>query len=143
MTFANILYAAGRFTGAPLSKAIKPHLLLALYGIFNVVILLVIIADIKHFSWMILPFCWLFMSVMFPFIFAMSLRNLGAKTKVGASIQIMSIVGGAIAGPLMGWLADTYGMAIAFILPSLGFVATIIYGLAYPRLLEQSARAKA
>ncbi len=134
MTFANILYAAGRFTGAPLSKVIKPHLLLALYGIFNTVILLVIIADVKLVSWMILPLGWLFMSIMFPFIFAMSLRNLGAKTKIGASIQIMSIVGGAIAGPLMGWLADTFGMAIAFILPAIGFVATTIYGFAYPRL---------
>jgi len=141
MTFANILYAAGRFTGAPISKVIKPHLLLALYGIFNVVIVLVIIADIKHISWMILPLGWLFMSIMFPFIFAMSLHNLGAKTKVGASIQIMSIVGGAIAGPLMGWLADTYGMGVAFILPLIGFIATILYGFAYPRLLEQSARA--
>ena len=141
MTFANILYAAGRFTGAPIARVIKPHFLLACYGIFNCLLLLVIIADIKHVSWMILPLCWLFMSIMFPFIFAMSLRNLGAKTKVGASIQIMSIVGGAIAGPLMGWLADTFGMAISFALPLIGFIATAIYGFAYPRLLGQSARA--
>ena len=39
-------------------------------------------ADIKHVSWMVLPFCWLFMSIMFPFIFAMSLRNLGEQTKI-------------------------------------------------------------
>ena len=99
-------------------------------------------ADIKHVSWTILPFCWLFMSIMFPFIFAMSLRNLGPKTKIAASFQIMSIVGGAIAPPLMGWLADTYhNMAICFILPLIGFIATIIYGIAYPSLLQRSARA--
>jgi fucose permease len=35
----------------------------------------------------------------------MSLRNLGERT-IAASAQIMSIVGGAIAPPLMGWLAE-------------------------------------
>jgi FHS family L-fucose permease-like MFS transporter len=71
----------------------------------------------------------------------MSLRNLGTQTKLTASFQIMSIIGGAIAPPLMGWLADTYhNMAICFVLPLLGFIAPTIYGLVYPRLLEKSAR---
>ena len=98
--------------------------------------------NLKHVSWLVLPFCWLFMSIMFPFIFAMSLRNLGSRTKIAASAQIMSIVGGAIAPPLMGWLADQYhSMAICFILPLIGFVATTIYGFIYPQLLARSARA--
>jgi len=58
-------------------------------------------ANLEHLSWRILPFCWLFMSIMFPFIFAMSLRNL-REDEARASFQIMSIVGGAIAPPLMG-----------------------------------------
>lgn len=143
MTFASVMYAAGRFSGAPISKLIKPNRLLALYGVFNCIITLILIADIKHVSWMTLPLCWFFMSIMFPFIFAMSLRNLGPKTKIAASAQIMSIVGGAIAGPLMGWLAesDKLGMAHAFALPLIGFVAVIVYGLAYPSLLAKSAAA--
>ncbi len=55
----------------------------------------------------------------------------------------MSIVGGAIAGPLMGWLADQYhSMAICFVLPLVGFIAPTIYGLAYPRLLQKSDQAR-
>lgn len=142
ITIAMILYATGRFTGAAIARVIKPNLLLAFYGIANCVIILFVMADIKYFSWRILPFCWLFMSIMFPFIFAMSLRNLGDQTKMAASFQIMSIVGGAIAPPLMGWLADQYhSMAICFILPLIGFIAPTIYGFAYPRLLEKSAQA--
>ncbi len=142
VTIAMILYATGRFTGAAIAKVIKPNLLLAFYGVANTVIIAVVMADIKRISWLILPFCWLFMSIMFPFIFAMSLRNLGVKTKIGASFQIMSIVGGAVAPPFMGWLAETYhSMAICFILPLIGFIAVVLYGLAYPRLLERSARA--
>jgi FHS family L-fucose permease-like MFS transporter len=142
ITIAMVLYAVGRFSAAPITRVVKPNVLLSLYGIINSTIILLIMADIKHVSWMILPFCWLFMSIMFPFIFAMSLRNLGPQTKLAASFQIMSIVGGAIAPPLMGWLADTYhSMAICFVLPLLGFVAPTIYGFAYPRLLEKSALA--
>jgi MFS transporter, FHS family, L-fucose permease len=142
ITIAMVLYAAGRFSGAAIAKVIKPNLLLSFYGIVNCVIILLIMADIKNFSWRVLPFCWLFMSIMFPFIFAMSLRNLGEQTKLAASFQIMSIVGGAVAPPFMGWLADTYhSMAICFILPLIGFIAPTIYGFAYPSLLEKSARA--
>lgn len=142
ITIAMVLYAIGRFSGAAITKVIKPNLLLALYGIINSGIILLVMANIKHVSWMILPFCWLFMSIMFPFIFAMSLRNLGEKTKLAASFLIMSIVGGAIAPPLMGWLADQYNsMAICFALPLIGFIAPALYGLAYPRLLEKSAQA--
>jgi FHS family L-fucose permease-like MFS transporter len=142
ITIAMILYATGRFTGAAITKIIKPNLLLSLYGIANCVIILLVMADLKHMSWRVLPFCWLFMSIMFPFIFAMSLRNLGERTKLAASFQIMSIVGGAVAPPLMGWLADQYhSMAICFVLPLLGFIAPTVYGFAYPRLLEISGRA--
>lgn len=142
ITIAMVLYALGRFTAAPLTRVIKPHLLLATYGVINSIIILLIMADIKQVSWIILPFCWLFMSIMFPFIFAMSLRNLGPQTKLAASFLIMSIVGGAIAPPLMGWLADRYhSMAICFVLPLLGFIAPAIYGFLYPRLLERSAQA--
>ncbi|NLX54178.1 MAG: sugar MFS transporter [Planctomycetaceae bacterium] len=144
ITIAMILYATGRFTGAAITRVVKPNVLLALYGIANTLVIAVVMADIKHVSWLVLPFCWLFMSIMFPFIFAMSLHNLGRHTKLAASFLIMSIVGGAVAPPLMGFLADKYhSMAICFIVPLIGFIATTIYGLAYPYLLERSAHAPA
>ncbi len=142
VTIAMILYATGRFSGAAIAKVLRPERMLALYGLANCAIVLVVMADVKQLSWVVLPFCWLFMSIMFPFIFAMSLRNLGPRTKLAASFQIMSIVGGAIAPPLMGWLADTYhSMAICFTVPLVGFAATTAYGLAYPTLLRRSAAA--
>jgi FHS family L-fucose permease-like MFS transporter len=142
VTIAMVLYAVGRFSGAAIASKVAPNRMLALYGAANCLIVLVVMADVKGVSWLVLPFCWLFMSIMFPFIFAMSLRNLGARTKLAASFQIMSIVGGAIAPPLMGWLADAYhSMALCFAIPLVGFVATTLYGLAYPRLLRRSAAA--
>jgi FHS family L-fucose permease-like MFS transporter len=143
ISFAMVLYAVGRFSGAPITRLIKPNLLLALYGIANIIIIVVAMADIKMVSWLVLPFSWLFMSIMFPFIFAMSIRNLGAQTKIAASFHVMAVgAAGSISAVAMGWLWDSFhSVAISFVLPLIGFVATTIYGFAYPKLLEKSEKA--
>lgn len=143
ITFAMILYAIGRFSGAALARVIKPNLLLAIYGIANSIIVVLLMADIKMVSWLFLPFSFLFMSIMFPFVFAMSIRNLGEKTKIAASFHVMAVgAAGSIAGVLMGYLWDKYhSVGISFAAPLIGFIAITIYGLAYPKLLEKSARA--
>jgi len=42
----------------------------------------------------------------------------------------------------MGFLWDRYhSVGLSFSLPLIGFIATTIYGLAYPCLLEKSAKA--
>lgn len=143
VTVAMVLYAIGRFTGAPISRVIKPNLMLAIYGIANSIVILLAMADIKHVSWMILPLSWLFMSIMFPFIFAMSVRNLGAQTKIAASFHVIAVgAAGSIAAVLMGYLWDRYhSVGISFALPLIGFLATTAYGLVYPKLLNMSERA--
>jgi len=143
VTFAMVLYAIGRFSGALIVRVIKPNLLLAIYGIINSIVVLLAMADIKMVSWMILPFSFLFMSIMYPFIFAISVRNLGPQTKIAASFHVMAVgAAGSISAVLMGWLWDHYhSVMISFALPLVGFIATMIYGLAYPWLLEKSGRA--
>ena len=57
-------------------------------------------------------------SIMFPTIFSLALRDAGTKTKFASSLLIMTIVGGAVAPVIMGYIADTTGcMAIAFLIP--------------------------
>ena len=57
-------------------------------------------------------------SIMFPTIFSLALRDTGTKTKLASSLLIMTIVGGAVAPVIMGYIADTTGsMAIAFLIP--------------------------
>ena len=56
--------------------------------------------------------------IMFPTIFSLALRDAGTKTKLASSLLIMTIVGGAVAPVIMGYIADTTGsMAIAFLIP--------------------------
>ena len=57
-------------------------------------------------------------SIMFPTIFSLALRDAGTKTKLASSLLFMTIVGGAVAPVIMGYIADTAGsMAIAFLIP--------------------------
>jgi FHS family L-fucose permease-like MFS transporter len=144
VTLAMVLYAVGRFSGAPIARVIKPNLLLSFYGLANCIVVLLAMADIKMVSWMILPISFLFMSIMYPFIFAISVRNLGPQTKIAASFHVMAVgAAGSISAVLMGWLWDRYhSVGISFALPLIGFIATTIYGFAYPRLLEKSKLAE-
>jgi MFS transporter, FHS family, L-fucose permease len=70
------------------------------------------------------------MSIMFPTIFALGVRNLGSLTKVASSFMIMAIIGGAVFPPLVGSVADAAGsLQIALVIPLLGFGAVLAYGL--------------
>jgi FHS family L-fucose permease-like MFS transporter len=66
------------------------------------------------------------MSIMFPTIFALGIKDLGAKTKKASSFIVMSIVGGAVFPPLMGWIADNSSMSVGFYAP-IPFFAFILY----------------
>jgi FHS family L-fucose permease-like MFS transporter len=74
-----------------------------------------------------------FMSVMFPTIFALAIRGLGDYTKLGSSLIVMSIVGGAIAPPFMGHIADVHSMRFGFVVPLVCFVFVALYGFTWAR----------
>jgi FHS family L-fucose permease-like MFS transporter len=50
-----------------------------------------------------------FMSIMFPTIFSLGIKDLGSDTELGSSLIIMSIVGGALLPPVLGVISDKTG----------------------------------
>ncbi|MGB7984334.1 MAG: sugar MFS transporter [Terracidiphilus sp.] len=69
-----------------------------------------------------------FMSLMFPTIFALGLKGLGPNTKIGGSLIVMAIVGGAILTPLMGWInLRTSSIAMAYLVPLAGYIVVALY----------------
>jgi FHS family L-fucose permease-like MFS transporter len=62
------------------------------------------------------------MSIMFPTIFALAIKDLGSQTKQASSFLIMSVVGGAVFTPFMGYLADTFTTSTSFWVPLICFV---------------------
>ncbi len=70
-----------------------------------------------------------FNSIMFPTIFALSLKNLGALTKRGSSLLVMSIIGGALIPAVMGRISDVSNIQVAFVMPLLCYVYVIYFAL--------------
>lgn len=107
----------GRLSGAYFMKFIAPGKLLALYGLCNSMLMVVVIMRLGWLSVIALFSSYFFMSLMFPTIFALGLKGLGPLTKRAASFLVMAVAGGAFCPPLMGAIADHSGMSIAFIIP--------------------------
>jgi len=70
----------------------------------------------------------LFMSVMFPTIFALGLKGLGPNTKIGGSLLVMAIVGGAVLTPVMGLVSEsTHSLALSYSVPLVAYVVILLY----------------
>jgi FHS family L-fucose permease-like MFS transporter len=69
-----------------------------------------------------------FMSIMFPTIFALGLRDLGPNTKAGASLLVMAIIGGAVFTPMIGLVFQaTRSMALAMTVPLACYVVVALF----------------
>jgi FHS family L-fucose permease-like MFS transporter len=87
-----------------------------------------------------------FNSIMFPTIFALSLKNLGLLTKRGSSLLVMSIIGGALIPAVMGRISDVSNIRIAFVMPVVCYAYVIYFALKgykpdTARLMAESATA--
>jgi FHS family L-fucose permease-like MFS transporter len=140
-TIAFVLFAGGRLVGSAVVSFAKPQLALAAYAVINAALMVATMAAGGWTGVVCLMASFFFMSIMFPTIFALSIRGLGEHTKQGASILVMSIVGGAIMTPLMGLVADHGGMRVGFIIPLLCFVVIAAYGLVWKRLESRDSAA--
>jgi hypothetical protein len=130
----------GRICGSAVISQFKPHLVLAAYAAINVVLTAVCMGGGKLGLFALFG-TFFFMSVMFPTIFALGIRGLGDHTKLGSSLIVMSIVGGAIAPPFMGHIADVYSMRLGMVVPLVCFVFIAIYGAIW-QMLEAKDAAK-
>ena len=135
------LFMVGRMCGSAVVSLMKPHRALTIYAVINVFLSVVVFRGGKEGMYALLG-TFFFMSIMFPTIFALGIRGLGEQTKLGSSLIVMSIVGGAIAPPLMGRIADVSSMRMAFLVPMACFVLIALYGEYWPRLEAKDAGAK-
>jgi MFS transporter, FHS family, L-fucose permease len=127
------LFMFGRLCGSGVISKFKPNQVLAAYAGINV--LLTVVCMGGGLLGMYAMFgTFFFMSVMFPTIFALGIRGLGDYTKLGSSLIVMSIVGGAIAAPFMGHIADTHSMKVGFVVPLVCFVLIALYGAVWQKL---------
>jgi MFS transporter, FHS family, L-fucose permease len=134
LSIAMLAFLIGRFVSTALMSKIQASVLLLIYAIINCVLCVVILSGAQYISVFAAIAVFFFMSSMFPTIFAMGVKNLGSKTKIGSSFMIMAIVGGAIMPYFMGKVADHFQTHVAYILPLVCFVVVIIFALSYKKM---------
>lgn len=128
LTGTLVAFAVGRFISADLMRYFKPHTLMGTYAVANVVLLAI---GIRFPGWAGLWAIFttsFFMSVMYPTIFALGIHGLGRNTKIGGSLIVMGIVGGAVLTPAMGLISErAHSIALAYVVPLMAYVGVALY----------------
>lgn len=124
------VFAVGRFVSTLLMKYVAPNHLMAGYAAASALLVVVAIVEPGAFGLWCLVAVSFFMSLMYPTIFALGLKGLGANTTLGASVIVMSIVGGAVLTPIIGWVAElAQSTAVGFVVPVVCFLVVLHFAL--------------
>lgn len=127
ITLFMALVLVGRLAGAYFLQKVNSSKVLMACALGAIALVTVAILSTGYVSILSLSIVGLCTSVMYPILFTLSIKNLGAYTKTGSSLIIMSIVGGAIVPPLMGLISDMYSIRFAFVLPILCYAYILYY----------------
>src|SRR6202043_3375323 len=121
-------FGVGRFASAWLMRYINPGKLMGAYCLANIVLVAIAVAMPGWLGIWSIFLTSFFMSVMFPTIFALGLKGLGPNTKLGGSLLVMAIVGGAVLTPAMGFISErTHSLALSYSVPLLAYVIIALY----------------
>ena len=125
------LFLSGRFIGVALTRYFASEKLLRVYALMAALLCtLAIVTDGKMVIYS-LGAMGFFMSIMFPTIFALGLVGLDKETKIGGSLLVMSIVGGAIIPFVMGRIIDATNdnIQVGYIVPLICFLVILYFGI--------------
>lgn len=128
-------FMIGRFVSTGIMLKFSAEKIMGVYAVVNTFLLILVCFGIEKISVIALMASFFFMSIMFPSIFSLSIRELDSNTaKIGSSYLIMSIVGGALYPSVQGWIADITGsIALSYVLPLTSYLYVIWFSFTYKR----------
>jgi MFS transporter, FHS family, L-fucose permease len=121
------MMALGRFIGTYLMKFIAPNKLLAAFACGSIIMCVIVAQRFGWPSYIALMMINFFFSIMFPTIFSLGLKNLGAHTQQASSFISMGVVGGAFFPFIMGQIAN-HDVAKAYYLPIVCYAVIFMFG---------------
>src|SRR5690606_41434665 len=69
-----------------------------------------------------------FVSIMFPTIFALAIKDLKEGTEIGSSLLVMAIACGALFPLFLGLISDNLNIQVAYVVPLICFVFVWYFG---------------
>jgi FHS family L-fucose permease-like MFS transporter len=123
------LFWMGRLSGSMFMKFMPPQRLLSIYALASVLMMVLVVAGLGWLSVIALFSTYFFMSIMFPTIFVLGLKDLGPLTKKASSYLVMAIVGGALCPMGMGYIADHSAMQWGYLVPMICFGVVWYFGI--------------
>ncbi|GEC72492.1 MFS transporter, FHS family, L-fucose permease [Flavobacterium flevense] len=130
---AMLLFLAGRWIGTAMMKTINPSKMLIYFGIGGIICAAgtIILQGIPGLISLISIS--IFMSIMFPTIYGIALKDMGDEAKIGSSGLVMAIVGGALMPLLQASILDWGGPGFSD-LKIFGFIPEVNFSFILPLL---------
>ncbi len=134
-------FGVGRFGSSVIMRYVRPERLMALYSLINIALVAIGVLCPGWIGLWAIFFTSFFMSVMFPTIFALGIEGLGKNTKIGGSLIVMSIVGGAVLTPAMGWISQTtHRISLAYAVPLAAYCVILLYSSLWQKMQIREMR---
>jgi FHS family L-fucose permease-like MFS transporter len=140
LTGTLVAFGVGRFSATYFMHYITPNKLMGIYCMINILLVGIAIIFPGFIGVWAIFLTSFFMSLMYPTNFALSIKGLGENTKIGGSIMVMAIVGGAFFPPVMGLIAESFNsMAIAMIIPLVAYIYIAYYAFSGSKIKKDKA----
>ena len=123
------LFMCGRFAGSWIMRFIRAEKVLFACAIGTVTMTMLVLMDIRIVSFVASILIFVFEAIMFPTIFALSIKGLGSLTQKASAVLMMTPIGGAVGTVLMGMAADHRNMTFSFFVPLVAFSVILVYAL--------------
>lgn len=135
-----LLFMGGRFLGSWVMQYIRAEKVLLFCISSAVVLTLFVVLDYPVVSFVASLLIFVVESIMFPTIFALSIKGLGPLTQRASAILMMSPIGGAVGTVVMGMAADLSNMTLAFVVPLMAYVVVWAYSFTVWRQVKERRR---
>lgn len=128
LTATMLCFFIGRIFGTWLISRCAAHKVLVIYALIAMSLCIISAIAGGHVGLIAITLCSAFMSIQFPTIFSLGIRDLGQDTKYGSSLIVMAIIGGGVVTPIMGLVSDIAGrIPTAELVPALCFAIIFFF----------------
>lgn len=122
------LFMVGRFSGSILLRSVRAPAALVIFGLLACCATFGAVVASAYASVACLICLSFFLSIMYPTIFAIGIEAAGEQAEMGAAVLVMTIVGGAMVPPVLGYCADHYGTRQAYLVLIACFLVIVGFG---------------